>query len=75
MMETAEVLGEQAFRAARDTCVNMALPYWKGFREDGALLTEYDPVTGVCDTELVGTKRSGCWILKCVGAYRRRTFS
>lgn len=48
MMETAEVLGEpEAFRAARDTCVNMARTVLEeGFREDGALLTEYDPVTG-----------------------------
>jgi len=48
MMETAEVLGEpEAYRAARDTCVNMArAALEEGFREDGALLTEYEPVTG-----------------------------
>ena len=49
MMETAEVLGEpEAMRYAKDTCMNMARAcYEQGFRkEDGAMLSEYDPVTG-----------------------------
>ena len=48
MMETCEVLGEpEAHRAARDTCVNMARAcYEEGFREDGAMLTEFDPANG-----------------------------
>ena len=49
MMETAEVLGEpEAMRYTKDTCMNMARAcYEQGFRkEDGAMLSEYDPVTG-----------------------------
>ena len=48
MMETAEVLGEpEAMRYAQDTCMNIARAcYEQGFREDGAMLSEYDPVTG-----------------------------
>ena len=48
MMETAEVLGEpEAHRAARDTCVNIGRACLEqGQREDGAMLTEYDPRTG-----------------------------
>ncbi len=48
MMEAAEVLGEpEAERAARDTCANMARACLEqGFREDGAMLSEYDPRTG-----------------------------
>lgn len=48
MMETAEVLGEpEAMRYAQDTCMNIARAcYEQGWREDGAMLSEYDPVTG-----------------------------
>jgi len=48
MMETAEVLAEQeAIRAASDVCVNMARACLEqGLREDGAMLSEYDPRTG-----------------------------
>ena len=47
MMETAEVLGEpEAYRSARDTCVNMArASLEEGLRTDGAMLTDYDPAT------------------------------
>ena len=34
-------------RYAQDTCMNIARAcYEQGFREDGAMLSEYDPVTG-----------------------------
>lgn len=47
MMETAEVLGEpEAERFAREACVNMARACLdEGFRQDGAMLSEYDPVS------------------------------
>ena len=48
MMETAEVLGEaEALRKTRDVCVNMArAALEEGVTEDGAMLTEYNPVSG-----------------------------
>ncbi len=48
MMETAEVLGEdEALRKTRDVCVNMArAALEEGFTEEGAMLTDYDPVSG-----------------------------
>jgi mannobiose 2-epimerase len=48
MMETAEVLGEEeALRKTRDICVNMARAVLEeGLTDEGALMTEYDPVTG-----------------------------
>ena len=48
MMETVDVLGEpELHRAARDTCVNIARAcYEQGWRDDGAMLTEYDPRNG-----------------------------
>lgn len=55
MMETAEVLGEpEAMRYAQDTCMNIARAcYEQGFRhEDGAMFSEYDPVTGHASNRL-----------------------
>lgn len=48
MMETAQVLGEpEALRAARETCVNMARAvYEEGLTPEGAVMTEFDPMTG-----------------------------
>ena len=48
MLEAAEVLGEEeTLRRTRDVCVNMArAALEEGFTDDGAMLTEYDPVTG-----------------------------
>ncbi len=48
MTETCEVLGEpEAARYSRDICVNMARAVEEeGLREDGVLLTEYDPADG-----------------------------
>ena len=48
MWETAGVLGEpEAGRRARDICVNMArAALEEGLGEDGAMRTEYDPITG-----------------------------
>ena len=48
MMETAEVLGEpEALRKTRDVCVNMArAALEEGFTDEGAMLTDYDPVSG-----------------------------
>lgn len=48
MMESAEVLGEdETLRAVRDTCVQMARAcFEEGLRQDGAMLTDHDPMTG-----------------------------
>ena len=48
MLETAEVLGEpEALRKTRDVCVNMArAALEEGVTPEGAMMTEYDPVTG-----------------------------
>ena len=47
-LEAAEVLGEEeTLRRTRDVCVNMArAALEEGFTEAGAMLTEYDPVSG-----------------------------
>lgn len=48
MTEAAEVLGEEeAIRAVRDTCVQMARAcFEEGLRPDGAMLTEKDVISG-----------------------------
>ena len=48
MLEAAEVLGEEeSLRRTRDVCANMArAALEEGFTEEGAMLTEYDPVSG-----------------------------
>ena len=61
MMETAEVLGEpEAMRYTKDTCMNMARAcYEQGFRkEDGAMLSEYDPVTGHSSPSFPGGRKN-----------------
>ena len=48
MLEAAEVLGEpETLQRTRDVCVNMArAALEEGFTGEGAMLTEYDPVSG-----------------------------
>ncbi|MBQ8954774.1 MAG: AGE family epimerase/isomerase [Clostridia bacterium] len=48
MLEAAQVLGEaEALRRTRDVCVNMArAALEEGFTGEGAMLTDFDPVSG-----------------------------